>query len=140
MFVVLDTNHFTEVIRESEAGARLARRLIENEAEVFVSIITAQESLEGWLAVIKSHPPGSAQVKGYSEFRKSIDTLGKFSLLDFDLEAAEAFSNLRKLFPRVGTLDIKIAAISLAHDCLLLTRNLRDFNQVPGRCVENWLD
>lgn len=72
MFVVLDTNYFTEVIRESGAGARLARRLIENDAEVFVSIITAQESFDGWLAVIKSHPPGSAQVKGYSQFRPTV--------------------------------------------------------------------
>ncbi len=140
MFVVLDTNHFTEIIRESEAGGRLTRRLIENEADVFVSIITAQESFEGWLAVIKSRPPGPEQVKGYSQFRRSIDTLGKFSLLDFDLEAAEGFTKLRKLIPRTGTMDIKIAAISLAHDCLLLSRNIRDFNQVPGLRVESWLD
>ena len=140
MFVVLDTNHFTEIIRESEAGRKLTSHLIEKEADVFVSIITAQESFEGWLAVIKSQPPGPEQVKGYSQFRRSIETLGKFTLLDFDLEAAEGFTMLRKLLPRLGTMDIKIAAISLTHDCLLLTRNLRDFNQVPGLRVENWLD
>ena len=140
MFVVLDTNHFTEIIRESEAGGRLTNRLIATKADVFVSVITAQESFEGWLAVINRHKPGPEQVKGYGQFRRSIDTLNKFALLDFDLDAAEGFTSLRKILPRIGTMDLKIASICLAHDCLLLSRNLVDFDKVPGLRVENWLD
>ena len=41
---------------------------------------------------------------------------------------------------RIGTLDLKIAAIAISHDALLLTRNLVDFAKVPGLRVENWLD
>lgn len=41
---------------------------------------------------------------------------------------------------RIGTMDLKIAAICLAHDATLLTRNLVDFEKVPGLRVENWLD
>ena len=37
-------------------------------------------------------------------------------------------------------MDLKIAAICIAHDPLLLTRNLVDFEKVPGLQVENWLD
>ena len=37
-------------------------------------------------------------------------------------------------------MDPKIAAICLAHDALLLTRNLADFARVAGLRVENWLD
>ncbi len=47
---------------------------------------------------------------------------------------------LRKLLRRVGTMDLKIAAICLVHDATLITRNLADFGQVPGLRVENWLD
>jgi hypothetical protein len=35
--------------------------------------------------------------------------------------------------------DLKIAAIALTHDSLLLSANLRDFEQVPGLQVEDWL-
>jgi tRNA(fMet)-specific endonuclease VapC len=37
-------------------------------------------------------------------------------------------------------MDLKIAAIALSHEALLLSRNLRDFNSVPDLRVENWLD
>jgi tRNA(fMet)-specific endonuclease VapC len=41
---------------------------------------------------------------------------------------------------RIGTMDLKIASICLAHDALLLSRNRVDFEKVPGLRVENWLD
>jgi tRNA(fMet)-specific endonuclease VapC len=41
---------------------------------------------------------------------------------------------------RIGTLDLKIAAITIAHDATLLTRNTVDFAKVPGLRFENWLD
>jgi tRNA(fMet)-specific endonuclease VapC len=34
---------------------------------------------------------------------------------------------------------LKIAAIAIANDALLLSANLRDFEQVPGLRVEDWL-
>ena len=37
-------------------------------------------------------------------------------------------------------MDLKIASICIAHDALLLTRNLVDFEKVPRLKVENWLD
>jgi len=37
-------------------------------------------------------------------------------------------------------MDLKIAAICLAHDATLLTRNVADFQNIPGLRVENWLD
>lgn len=36
-------------------------------------------------------------------------------------------------------MDLKIVAIALVQDALLLSSNLRDFRQVPGLRVEDWL-
>jgi tRNA(fMet)-specific endonuclease VapC len=36
-------------------------------------------------------------------------------------------------------MDLKIASIVLAHNAMLLSRNLRDFQQVPNLRVEDWL-
>jgi tRNA(fMet)-specific endonuclease VapC len=38
----------------------------------------------------------------------------------------------------MGTLDLKIAVIVLAHVATLLTRNLADFRKVPGLRIEDW--
>jgi predicted nucleic acid-binding protein len=35
-------------------------------------------------------------------------------------------------------MDLKIAAIALATDELLISANLRDFRKIPGFSVEDW--
>ena len=51
MFVVLDTNHFAELVHDTERGARLKRRFSERQASVVTTIITAQEVSEGWFVL-----------------------------------------------------------------------------------------
>jgi predicted nucleic acid-binding protein len=36
-------------------------------------------------------------------------------------------------------MDLKIASIALVRDATLLSANLRDFEQVPGLHVEDWI-
>lgn len=36
-------------------------------------------------------------------------------------------------------MDLKIASIAIANGLTLLTSNTRDFEQVPGLIVEDWL-
>ena len=107
---------------------------------MFCCIVAAEESLQGWLAFLRSRKSGADQLEPYTQLLDCIVTLNKFTILPFDHEAAEHFHRLEKLLPRLGRMDLKIAAIALAHDATLLSRNLRDFDQVPGLRVENWLD
>jgi len=59
-------------------------------------------------------------------------------LLDFDEAASHEFARLRKSGVRIGTMDLRIAAIALANDALLISRNLVDFQKVPGLRVKDW--
>ena len=52
----------------------------------------------------------------------------------------ECLRRLRDQRIRIGTHDLKIASIVLAHDATLLTRNTVDFAKVPGLRIQNWLD
>ena len=59
-------------------------------------------------------------------------------MLDFNNHAAMQFEQLQKQHIRIGTMDLKIAAIAIANNATLLSRNLKDFSKVPGLKVEDW--
>lgn len=140
MFVVLDTNHYNELANDSTPGRKAQQRIEMHHADVFISIISIQESVQGWLALINRKKSGREQLDAYVRFQRCIETLSKLSILPFDETAVRIFENLQRQRLRTGTMDLKIAAICLAHDAFLLTRNLSDFEIIPGLRVENWLD
>jgi tRNA(fMet)-specific endonuclease VapC len=140
MMVVCDTNHIRELVEDGLLGKRLIARIDGSGADVFTCIVVAEESIRGWFALLNRLKPGHEQLDAYRELKRSIQILAHFDILDFDIEAADHFTRLRKLLPRSGTMDLKIAAICLAHDAILLTRNISDFEHVPGLQIQNWLD
>jgi tRNA(fMet)-specific endonuclease VapC len=62
----------------------------------------------------------------------------RIRVVDFDAAAATQFQHLRKQRLRVGTMDLKIAAIVLASNATLLTRNFVDFRKVSGLQFDDW--
>jgi len=53
-------------------------------------------------------------------------------------EAITVFNELKEKKVKVSTMDLRIAAIVLSRDLILLTRNVTDFNKVPDLKVEDW--
>src|SRR6266852_1808136 len=49
MFVVLDTNHYDELANDSVFGRKAQRRIESHQADVFISVVSVQESVQvGW--------------------------------------------------------------------------------------------
>jgi tRNA(fMet)-specific endonuclease VapC len=140
MMVVLDTNHLAELDRGSELGRRLEKRCLEAKAEMFSTIISVEEIVRGWLALLKKQRTVAAEVAVYARLQRTLKTYSDWDILPFDDDAVAVFERLKKLRLKSGTMDLKIAGIALIHDALLLSRNLVDFHKVPGLRVENWLD
>ena len=67
-----------------------------------------------------------------------IRSFREIKVLDFDDTAAETFKQLRNHKICIGTMDLKIAAIAIANDAILMSRNIRDFGQVPNLVFEDW--
>lgn len=69
--------------------------------------------------------------------------LAPLTLLPFDEPAAWAYGDLRAELERrgtpIGSLDTMIAAHALSQQATLITNNSREFAQVPGLHVENWV-
>jgi tRNA(fMet)-specific endonuclease VapC len=67
------------------------------------------------------------QVSGYERLHRLIERYQELRLVDFDEAAANHFVSLRAAYRRSNTMDLKIAAIAMSHDALLVSRNARDF-------------
>jgi tRNA(fMet)-specific endonuclease VapC len=78
------------------------------------------------------------QITAYGRLRAHLDNYRRIPVLEFDEAAAMVFQRLRRSRLRIGTMDLKIAAIVLARDATLLSRNLADFRQIPDLRVEDW--
>src|SRR5438128_1638311 len=141
--ILIDTDHATYLkYPESDRGRRLVARLTAAEASelIGVAIVTIEERMRGWLAVIAKERTALRQVVGYRELSRLFEFYQEFEIVPFDDAAAHQFEHLRKQRLRVGTMDLKIAAIALVQNALLLSANRSDFERVPGLRVENWLD
>lgn len=141
--ILIDTDHATYLkYPESERGRRFIERLSAAPPSevVGVAIITIEERMRGWLAVIAKEKLAIRQVISYRELAGLFEFYQEFEIVPFDEAAAQRFDDLRAQRVRLGTMDLKIAATALVNDALLLSANLRDFERIPGLRVEDWLD
>lgn len=54
------------------------------------------------------------------------------------MSADNYFRQFRQMGIRIGTQDLRIASISLVHKAIVVTRNRKDFDQVPNLIIEDW--
>jgi tRNA(fMet)-specific endonuclease VapC len=105
---------------------------------VCVSVISLEEQTRGWLAYVARARTPEQQVQAYGRLQALWEDFQTRPMLGFDQRAAEEFRNLRKRLPRQGAMDLKIAAIAVVHNALLVSKNLKDYEKVPGLRVEDW--
>jgi tRNA(fMet)-specific endonuclease VapC len=137
---VLDTDHVSLLERAGSLEpkrlrARLERIPVEERA---TTIISFEEQTRGWMSYLAKARSLVQQIGAYRRLKLQLDNYCAMKVLDFGERAASQFQRLSKLRLGVGTMDLRIAAIVLACDATLLTRNLKDFRKVPGVRFEDW--
>jgi tRNA(fMet)-specific endonuclease VapC len=138
---ILDTDHISllESLSTSPEAQRLRFRLARLKPEERITtIITFEEQVRGWMSFLAQARSLTQQVAAYRRLKGVLDRYLKITVLEFDEAAAAEFERLKQARIRIGTMDLKIAAIALAHDATVLTRNIGDFGRVPGLRVEDW--
>ncbi len=139
--ILLDTDRLTALkYPEHERYAQLTARLNSSaDQEIGTTIISVEEQFRGWMALVARERDVARQTAAYTELANLFTFFAGWPILRFDEQAAEEYERLRAGGVRIGSMDMKIAAIALAHGALLLTANRRDFEKVPGLQFENWL-
>ena len=89
------------------------------------------------VAEIRRHQDLHRQISPYAKLQRQVEAFADWIILPWDADSANLFFRFRREGVRLGSLDLKIACITLAHDATLLTRNASDFAFVPGLRFEN---
>lgn len=139
--ILLDSNHLTVLPYPEASGySILVDRMRASADQRFaVPIVVVEEQLRGWLAVINQAVALDRQVAAYNRLAGLFSFFSDWEIVGFNSAAAECYQRLRRQRIRAGTRDLRIAAIALANNALLLSADLTDFQRVPGLKIENWL-
>ena len=107
-----------------------------------VPVIVIEEIVRGRLNMIRQAEAGKAKIsldQAYQFFQETIADFSRFPVLAYDSQADQLFQNWRTQKIRVGTHDMRIAAICVSHDATLISRNRQDFSMLPGLKVDYWI-
>ena len=136
---ILDTNPISILERRNAESARLIATLETFPAdEIYVTVISYEEQIRGWMAALGSARDAAAQVLSYTRLLAQLENYCSLQILPFDAAAAAQYDALRKTHRRISSPDLKIAAITLVHDSTLLTQNTRDFENIAGLKLKDW--
>ena len=140
--IFLDTDHLTllKYPESPQYAALVARMEASPDQEIGTTIVSVEEQWRGWLAILAAFATFLAMSRHTESSCCCSIPFQRWTILPFDEEAAAEYARLRAAGIRIGTMDLKIASITLVHQALLLSANLSDFRKVPGLHVENWLD
>ncbi|MEX2212506.1 MAG: type II toxin-antitoxin system VapC family toxin [Phycisphaeraceae bacterium] len=137
---VLDTDHISLIQRSADRLGDSVRQRCESTGldQVFVTIVSFHEQSLGWNTVIQSSRRMEQVIHGYERFELVLAQYANANVLPFDERAAVEFQRIKAMNLRVGTMDLRIAAITVASGKTLLTRNTRDFGRIVGLKLDDW--
>ena len=130
MKFLLDTNTCSAYMRRP---GRLAHQFLQFADQIAIPTIVLAELLAG----AYKHPD-PARLLALID-----DLVAELTVLDFDSQCAEQFGRVRGQLLQTGisvsSADLFIAAVALAHDLTLVTHNTKDFQNIPGLQLADWL-
>ena len=137
MFVI-DTNVASELMRPEPAPTVAAWITERNAEELFLTAVSEAELLYG-VAIM---PAGRRRNTLETTMARWLDLGFAERILPFDSAAARAYAEIaagrRRAGRPIGEADCQIAAISRSRGAVLVTRNVRDFEDTGVDVVDPW--
>ena len=136
---ILDTNPISIPERRNADFARLSAYLETfPEDSIYVTVISYEEQIRGWMAALGSARAPFAQILPYAKLLEQLENYCNLQILPFDSAAADRFQSLRREHRQISSPDLKIAAIALVNNEILITQNTRDFASIVGLRLKDW--
>jgi tRNA(fMet)-specific endonuclease VapC len=137
--IAFDTDVLTEILLGDPTF--VARAVTIPSHEQAVPVVVIEEIMRGRLQVIRQAEAGQARVnlpRAYDLFEQTLRDIQQVTILSYTPQADTLYLQWRHQRIRMGTHDRRIAAICVAHEATLISRNRQDYTRVPGLQVEFW--
>jgi tRNA(fMet)-specific endonuclease VapC len=138
---MLDTNVLSEHLKDNprivaRAGA------IENDDQIGIPNLAWFEIIRGRVSALTTANDLNQMLLAQSRLDRDLVGLDRFVVYGVTESAAQHFVALRadKKCKKMARADLLIACIALASRAVLVTRNVRDFSNVPGLLIQNWFN
>ena len=130
----------TDTLSLHEYGHAVVRPHIGAHApsELATTVITVEEQLSGWYTMLRRSKRRDQRAYLYQRLADQVNFLAPWKILPFPESAILRSERLIALKLNIRKMDLCIAAITLENAGILVTRNVRDFQRVPGLVIEDW--
>ena len=136
---IFDTDHLSFIQRNGQEGKQILVKLATlQDPEVAVTVITYEEQIRGRLSFLSKAKTVDEQTLAYQGLQQLALDYQSIAIIPFSREAILEHQRLRKVYPRLGNMDLKIAAIALTNTAILITCNKSDFGQITELLIEDW--
>lgn len=117
----------------------LENRILRTSPElIWISTVSVAELMAGSLALIQRENKAGRGVRGHQLLHDNVTLLPFFQILPFDEADNRRYRSLPAAVRRTGRNDCRIAAQAIEHNFTVVTRNLRDFDRIPGVQTSDW--
>ena len=136
MLYILETDHISLFQRgHSMVRERLTTVAVDERA---TTVISVSEQFLGWWNEIARAKDEAAAARSFQYLLETVRFYQSLPVLSYDGAAVIEFERLRRARVRIGTQDLRIASIALSRNATIVTRNARDFRQVPSLNIVDW--
>jgi tRNA(fMet)-specific endonuclease VapC len=137
---LLDTDHIGLLqLGDGQETDRIRSRMLAYAwHDFYFPIVSFHEQVAGWNNYANRAKGSDGIVRAYRMFHGILADFAKQQVAPFDDAAAIEFDALRRQGIRIGTMDLRISAIALIQGYTVLSRNVVDFEKVPGLRIEDW--
>lgn len=106
--------------------------------DIAMTVISIEEQLSGWYTELRKARTAAELARIYQHITDTVGFFSHLQIISFNEQGISIFESLKKRRLGVANMDLRIAAIALERGAILVTRNRRDFERVPGLQIEDW--
>ncbi len=136
---IIDTDYASLFLAGNQS---IIAQVAKHSNTVAITVITVQELFNGWIGRLNNPTQANNLTHLYTKLWETTEFFKAIAILNFDQDAENICQILQHssnaLAKKSIQKDLRIASIALAQNATILTRNYKDFSQIPNLKIENW--